>query len=181
MKENWTVKDTLLIVKIAVIIMIITIIIFTNFISITQVQGESMMPNVKNGEYLLLDIFTYKITDSINRYDVITFKPECEEDYYIKRVIGLPGETIDIVPSKYDKDGNLIKRSRIYINGKELVDDVYYLKDGEDYNLDDIHMTLAEDEYFVLGDNRNDSHDSRSEDVSAVSYDSIDGIVINKR
>ena len=134
------------------------------------VQGASMEPNFENGEYLIVNEWGYKKTDlnifnnhlftiepfrELNRGDVIVFHyPKNPSQFYIKRVIALPGETITI------KDGEII-----IANSKNpagfILDESRYL--SEDIKTSgDINRQLKEDEYFVLGDNRSASHDSRS-------------------
>ena len=124
----------------------------------TSVSGSSMEPTLHNGDQLIMDKLTYHFSDP-ERFDIIVFPFQYEENtYYVKRIIGLPGETVQI-----DLEGN------IYINGEIL---------EEDYGLEPIlfpgaaaePITLGEDEYFVLGDNRNNSSDSRDVSVGTVSY-----------
>lgn len=121
----------------------------------TRVDGRSMMNTLSDGDNLIVDKLSYRFGDP-KRFDVIVFSPYGTKEYYIKRIIGLPGETVQI-----DADGN------IYINGELL---------EEDYGAETIRsagraaepVTLGEDEYFVMGDNRNNSKDSRSEEVGNV-------------
>ena len=120
------------------------------------VKGASMEPNYHSGDYLIIDEISYRF-HTPERGDVIVFKyPYNPADRYIKRVIGLPGETVEI------------KGGQIYIseNGKVLVvnESSYLSKDLIDAwkNLEDASpVTLKEGQYFVLGDNRNASSDSR--------------------
>ena len=103
------------------------------------------------------------------RYDIIIF-PGPEEfgqhPYYIKRIIGMPGETVQI------KDG------KVYINDKELKSDVYGITDYIDYpGIVEEPITLGDDEYFCLGDNRPVSQDSRYEEVGPVKRSIIVGKV----
>ena len=129
----------------------------------TQVQGESMEPTLSNGDNLIVDKITYRFNDP-QRFDIIVFPFKYKEDtYYIKRIIGLPGETVQI-----STDGI------IYINGEELREGYgkeVILDPGNAYS----PITLDEDEYFVLGDNRNNSSDSRSTSVGLISRDAIVG------
>ncbi len=133
----------------------------------TIVDGESMESNFHDEENLLANKFIYRFTDP-KRFDVVVFYPygrtdddsfatfvrqtlnheKSQDEYYIKRVIGLPGETIQI------------KGADIYINGKKLEED-YGKEPIEDGGLAEEEITLGKDEYFVMGDNRNDSTDSR--------------------
>jgi signal peptidase I len=108
------------------------------------VDGASMDPTFTNGQYLIVDELSYHFT-SPERGSVLIFKfPKDTSKYFIKRVIGLPGETVSL------------KRGKVFINGKEL--DEPYIKYTSDNTLS---YTLAEGEYFVMGDNRSASADSR--------------------
>ncbi|MFR8547414.1 MAG: signal peptidase I [Lachnospiraceae bacterium] len=129
----------------------------------TVVDGRSMNPNLNDGDNLIVEKLSYRFKDP-ERFDIIVFPPQgAPNEHYIKRIIGLPGETVQI-----DMDGT------IYINGEIL---------EEDYGLETIQnpgraaepITLGEDEYFVLGDNRNNSTDSRTEKVGNVKRDTITG------
>ncbi len=112
-----------------------------------------MQPNFPNGEYLLTDKITYRFHEP-KRGDVIVFKPPVNpNEEFIKRIIGLPGETVSI------------NRGKIYINGKLLPET--YLKDtvvtsGEDFLTEGKQYTVPAGKYFVCGDNRPVSSDSRS-------------------
>ena len=129
----------------------------------TQVQGSSMEPKLSNEDNLIVDKISYRFHDP-ERFDIIVFPFQYEENtYYIKRIIGLPGETVQI-----DEEGN------IWIDGEILEED--YGKEviqnpGRAYE----PITLGEDEYFVMGDNRNNSTDSRDPSVSNVKRKDIIG------
>ena len=129
----------------------------------TQVSGSSMEPKLSNNDNLIVDKITYRFKDP-ERYDIIVFPFEYEDNtYYIKRIIGLPGETVYI-----DNEGT------IYINDTAL-DETYgreVIKEpGRAYE----PITLGEDEYFVMGDNRNNSTDSRDPSVGNIKKDRIIG------
>lgn len=129
----------------------------------TVVDGDSMQNTLHDKESLLIDKISYEIGDP-KRFDIVVFYPYGKDvdEYYVKRVIGLPGETVQIIGSD------------IYINGEIL---------EENYGKDPIHyagiakdpITLADDEYFLLGDNREISYDSRYEEVGPVHRDYIEG------
>ncbi|KPJ73414.1 hypothetical protein AMJ48_01510 [Parcubacteria bacterium DG_74_1] len=139
------------ITKIVIIALLIVVPIRTFLFQPFFVRGESMTPAFENGDYLIIDEISYRFQDP-QRGEVIVFKyPNDPSQRYIKRIIGLPGETVEI------KDG-IVAIS----NQKEP-----YVLDESDYLPSDIFtpgeilISLAEDEYFVLGDNRRASADSR--------------------
>ena len=114
----------------------------------TRVSGSSMETTLSNGDNLIVDKLTYHFKEP-KRYDIIVFPYKYEENtYYIKRIIGLPGETVQVI------DGYT------YINGEQLVGDIYGAEVMEAAGIAAEPITLGEDEYFVLGDNRNHSCDS---------------------
>lgn len=119
----------------------------------TVVSGESMEDTLHDGESLLVNKLSYRIGNP-ERYDIIVFKPKGQEvdEYYVKRIYGLPGETV------------YIDNNSVYINGNKIEDP--YAKDAMDDELVEIGTpeqpyTLKEDEYYVLGDHRSVSMDSR--------------------
>ncbi len=129
----------------------------------TRVNGMSMEPTLSNGDNLIIDKLSYRLHEP-KRYDVIVFPYQYEDGkYYIKRIIGLPGERIRI-----DTDG------RIFING-EVLEESYGKETIEDPGSAENEITLGADEYFVLGDNRNNSSDSRMEDVGTIRRKNIIG------
>ncbi len=132
------------------------------------INGDSMKPALSDNDIVIIDKFTYKSED-IHRYDMIAFEYQYDKSQmYIKRVIGLPGETI------YMED------NKIYILNEETGDyeqlkEYYGYYKGENKFPNCKPITLKEDEYFVLGDNRNDSEDSRSSGIGAVKRELIVG------
>ena len=119
----------------------------------TRVSGSSMETTLSNGDNLIVDKLTYHFKEP-KRYDIIVFPFKYEENtYYIKRIIGLPGETVQVI------DGYT------YINGEQLAGDIYGAEVMESAGIAAEPITLGEDEYFVLGDNRNHSSDSRDPSV----------------
>lgn len=128
----------------------------------TYVSGSSMENTLSDGDNLIVDKLTYRFSDP-KRFDIIVFPYRYEENtYFIKRIIGLPGETVQIA------DG------RIYIDGEELIES-YGREVIKNAGLAAEPIMLGEDEYFVLGDNRNDSTDSRDISVGLISRDEIIG------
>lgn len=132
----------------------------------TEVIGRSMEPTLTDGDNLLVDKFSYLIRDP-KRFEIIVFPHRYRANaYYIKRVIGLPGETVYI-----DPHGN------VYVDDVIIKED--YIKDTVlEAGLAMIPITLGEDEYFVMGDNRNNSIDSRSTQVGIVKREEISGRAI---
>ncbi|MCI9079578.1 MAG: signal peptidase I [Lachnospiraceae bacterium] len=133
----------------------------------TTIEGGSMEPALKNNDSVIIQKLSYYWQDP-GRYDIIVFPiTDRDEDgkkiYYIKRIIGLPGEIVQII------DGS------VYINGKRLDDDIYSDEKIEDPGIAESPVQLAEDEYFVLGDNRNMSTDSRYTYVGMVKREDIEG------
>ena len=129
----------------------------------TSVIGDSMEPVLYNGQEILMNKVLYRLSMP-KRGDVIVFLPNGNQNshYYVKRVDGLPGETIQI------KDGS------VYIDGVLLEEDDSFDKMAE-AGIAENELLLASDEFFVLGDNRNSSEDSRSGNVGAVKRDNIIG------
>ena len=129
----------------------------------TTVSGSSMEVTLSDGDNLIMDKLTYRFSDP-KRFDIVVFPYRYAEDrYYIKRVIGLPGEKVYI-----DPEGN------IFINDELLKED-YGLAVMEYAGRAAEPIVLGKDEFFVLGDNRNDSEDSRFEDVGNVKKSEIVG------
>ena len=139
------------------------VLVFSVGMKISMV-GVSMEPALYNGQEVLINRFIYKIT-SPKRGDVIAFLPNGNQNshYYLKRIVGLPGESIQII------DGY------VYINGERVPEDEY--DKMADYGIVGNEIQLGSDEYFVLGDNRNMSEDSRSGNIGAVKKDTIAGKV----
>lgn len=127
----------------------------------TMVDGRSMNPTLNDGDNLIVEKLSYRFHDP-ERFDIIVF-PFDDTKFYIKRIIGLPGETVQI-----DYDGN------IYING-EILEEDYGLETILDPGRAAEPITLGDDEYFVLGDNRNNSKDGRNPAVGNIRRDKIVG------
>ncbi len=129
----------------------------------TSVIGDSMEPALHNGQEILMNRILYRISKP-GRGDVIVFLPNGSQNshLYVKRVVGLPGETVQI------RDGN------VYIDGV-ILDEGELFDKIIDPGIAQNEILLESDEYFVLGDNRNSSEDSRSGNIGAVGKDSIIG------
>ena len=154
------------IISYLIILFLCVKIIPTYVIQHTIVDGPSMENTLEDSDHLLVEKITYHF-DQLDRFDVIAFYPfgKDVDEYYIKRVIALPGETIQI------------KGSEIYIDGELLEEN--YGKDPISYaGIAAEPITLGDNEYFVLGDNRTVSFDSRSEEIGVVHKDQIGGKAI---
>ena len=144
------------------VVLAITFLIITFVGQRTHVSGESMENTLDDGYQLIVDKLTYRFHDP-ERFDIIVFPFRYKDNtYYIKRIIGLPGETVQIT------DGE------IYING-ELLKESYGREVMQDAGLAAEPITLGEDEYFVLGANRNYSSDSRAPSVALIHRKEIIG------
>ncbi len=129
----------------------------------TQVQGDSMEPKLSTEDNLIVDKISYRFHDP-ERFDIIVFPFQYEKDtFYIKRIIGLPGETVQI-----DEEGNIMIDGEILEEsyGKEVI-----MNPGRAYE----PVELGADEYFVMGDNRNNSTDSREPSVGNIKREDIIG------
>jgi len=141
------------IVRIVVISLAIIIPVRYYLIQPFFVRGASMQPNFDNGEYLIIDEISYRFEEP-QRGEPIVFKyPKDPSQYYIKRIVALPGETIEI------RDKQIIIYNQEFPQGI-ILDESTYLANGQ-ATWGNVRMELAEDEYFVLGDNRGASSDSR--------------------
>ena len=160
-KSKPNIKKNLIAFGICVVIAIVIALIITNFVaSHTKVEGNSMESTLENGDDIIVEKFSY-LTNNPERYDIIVFR-ESESVNYIKRVIALPGETIQITEGK------------IYINERAIFD-AYGKAKMEDGGIAEKPIKLGQDEYFVLGDNRNASKDSRDKAVGVIKRDQIIG------
>lgn len=129
----------------------------------TEMIGLSMESTLSDGDEIIINKIAYRFHDP-ERFDVVVFKQSNREHSYynVKRIIGLPGETIQIIDNV------------IYINGEAIEDDV--IADSmNNSGLAAEEITLEENEYFVLGDNRNNSEDSRFANVGNIIRDEIVG------
>ena len=129
----------------------------------TQVSGSSMETTLSDGDHLIVDKISYRFEDP-ERFDIIVFPYQYYTDtYYIKRIIGMPGETVQI-----DDRGN------IYVDG-ELLEEAYGREVIQNPGRADDPILLGDDEYFVMGDNRNNSSDSRDPSVGNIHRKDIIG------
>lgn len=162
-KETNVLRETISFIIYIGIVFLLTYLVIHYVGQRTQVSGSSMESTLSDGDNLIVDKISYRFHDP-ERFDIVVFPYKYEKNtYYIKRIIGLPGETVQI-----DLDGN------IYIDG-EILEESYgrevMLNPGEAEEA----ITLGEDEYFVLGDNRNASSDSRDPSVGNILGEDIVG------
>ncbi len=146
-----------------VVVLVITLLIVTFVGQRTHVNGSSMWPTLEDGDNLIVDKISYRFS-SPKRYDIIVFPFQYAKDtYYIKRIIGLPGEAVQI-----DDSGI------IYINDEPLSEE-YGTEIMIDPGVASERKILKDNEYFVLGDNRNESSDSRDPSVGLIEREIIIG------
>lgn len=157
---------------IVIIIGVAAVFAIRNFgFRITAVKGSSMVPNYVHGEYVFTDILSYKISEpEKNDIVICEYDGGAADENFIKRIIGCPGDEINIF---YDDEDECYKTE---VNGQVL--DEYYINEdmasGGDW---DYPIILDEDEYFVMGDNRNVSADSRDSYIGLFTRDEIVGKV----
>ncbi len=165
--EDWEepkspLREALGMVAYLAVVLAITFLIITYVGQRTHVSGESMMNTLSHGDQLIVDKISYRFGEP-SRYDIIVFPFQYKENtYYIKRIIGMPGETVQIADGVIYIDGEPLEESY----GREVI---------RDPGLACEPVELGEDEYFVLGDNRNASSDSRDPSVGAIHRNDIIG------
>ena len=126
-------------------------------------SGDAMTPSIRNGEVVLVDRLVIDMKE-LSRGQIVAFRPNGNKEvhFYIRRVAGLPGETVQI------------KEGKLYIDGEELKS-YEYVSEIRDAGIAAEPVKLGADEYFVLGDNRNDSMDSRMAEVGPIAGERIIG------
>jgi signal peptidase I len=145
------------------VVFLLTFLFITFVMQRTEVSGNSMNPTLIDRDSLLIEKVSYRFGD-VKRFDIIVFPYRYGTDeYFIKRVIGLPGETVRI-----DTEGN------VYVNEK-LLNEHYGAEVILDPGVAINGVTLGQDEYFVMGDNRNHSMDSRDPSVGNIQKKDILG------
>ncbi len=157
------IQETISFVLYIAIVFLLTYLVIHYVGQRTQVSGTSMEYTLSDGDNLIVDKISYRFHDP-ERFDIIVFPFQYKEDtYYIKRIIGLPGETVQI-----GEDGT------IYIDNEKL-EESYGREVIQDPGQAAEPIKLGEDEYFVLGDNRNASSDSRDPSVGVIAGEDIIG------
>ncbi len=150
--------------SVEIVIILVIAFVFVYYIGLrTSVVGQSMSPTLENRQEILVNRFIYSITDP-KPNDIVVFLPNGNEKshYYVKRIIGVPGDKV------------IIKDGAVYVNG-ELFEEEAETAAILDAELAEEEIVLAEDEYFVLGDNRNNSEDSRYANIGNVKKEYIIG------
>ncbi len=129
------------------ILVIILVLLIKHYLaSPIRVNGSSMYPTLKDGDIMILNKIHYHLND-IQRFDIVVIKTE--NSPIIKRIIGLPGDRIEY------------KNNKLYVNNKKIEEEFQHAE-IEDYNIEQLgKITVPKNKYFVLGDNRKNSMDSR--------------------
>lgn len=166
--KNW--KKEVMDWVVSIVLAVIIALVMRNFVfTLVEVEGESMYPTLEDGDRLFTRIIAYNKPE---QGDIIIFNPSISEEdrspnkdtAYVKRVIALEGQTVDIQDGKVVVDGVTLEEDYI-------AEEIY----GKSQNATEFPFTVPKGTVFVLGDNRNRSHDSRSRDVGAVPLDNIIG------
>ena len=147
-------------VKTIAIAVLLAILMRTFVFSLIRVDGKSMLETLQDNDILFVTMFDHYIGEYERGEIVICNYPD-QNGYRVKRVVGLPGETIEI------------RNGVTYINGEALEEDFVVYPSSNDYGA----RTLGEDEYFLMGDNREVSRDSRASDVGPIARKEIQGVV----
>ena len=163
-KVNMTIVKEILSWTVEILITLVIAFTFVYFIGLrTSVVGQSMSETLESGDEILVNRFIYKVSDP-KPNDIIVFLPNGNEKshYYVMCLIAVPGDTV------------LIQNGAVYVNG-ELFDEKVDVSAIEEAGLASEELKLEDDEYFVLGDNRNNSEDSRYANIGNVNKDYIIG------
>ena len=156
------VRELLSMLMYIVIVLVLAFVVIHFIGQRTQVSGPSMIPALEDKDNLIVDKLSYRFRDP-SRFDIVVFPYYYEEEtYYIKRIIGLPGETVQL------------DNGSIYING-EVLQETYGKEATQDSGIAENPIVLGDDEYFVMGDNRNESKDSRDPSVGNIKRADIIG------
>lgn len=163
-KVNMAVVKEVCVWAVEILITLLVAFTFVYFIGLrTSVVGQSMAETLNGGDEILVNRFIYKVTNP-KQNDIIVFLPNGNEKshYYVKRVVAAPGDTV------------LIQNGALYVNG-ELFEEEIQTASMEEAGLAAEEITLGSDEFFVLGDNRNNSEDSRYANIGNIKKEYIIG------
>ncbi|MFH1509376.1 MAG: signal peptidase I [bacterium] len=134
--------------KIIVISLVIIIPLRFYLVQPFFVNGSSMEPSFSSGQYLIINEISYRFSDPVRGEVIVFHPPDGQKSFYIKRIIGLPDDRIEV------------EAGEVFINGEQLEEDMYLSSDEDTPG--NIDETIPEGHYFVMGDNRDGSSDSRS-------------------
>ena len=144
-----------------IIFIVVILVIAVYVVGLQQIVGPSMTPTLRNGDIVILDKLSYRFSE-IKRDDIVALY-YADTKFLVKRVVGLPGETVEF------------KDNKLYINGEE-VEDPYPSTETDDFSITNIgHTKIPGDSYFVMGDNRANSLDSRYNEVGVIKKNKIMG------
>lgn len=163
-KVNTAVVKEVFVWTVEILITLLVAFTFVYFVGLrTSVVGQSMTETLSGGDEILVNRFIYKVTNP-KQNDIIVFLPNGNEKshYYVKRVVAVPGDTV------------LIENGALYVNG-ELFEEEVEVAAMEEAGLASEEITLGSDEFFVLGDNRNNSEDSRYANIGNIKKEYIIG------
>ncbi len=163
-KINMTVVKEILTWAAEILLAVLTAYTLVYFVGLrTSVVGQSMAETLNGGDEILVNRFIYKVTNP-RPNDIVVFLPNGNEKshYYVKRVIATPGDVV------------LIENGTVYVNGDEFPEEIQAAS-IEDAGLAGEELVLGADEYFVLGDNRNNSEDSRYANIGNIKKEHIIG------
>lgn len=159
--EKLSKKSVLIITLIYIFMISITMFVSTRVIGLCETTSDSMKNILNTGDYYIENKYAYKLGNLPKRQEIISFMCPETNELYAKRIIGLPGEIVEI------------KEGYVYINGVKLEEDYLFSNSPSNFG----PFKVPEESYFVMGDNRNNSYDSRQWNNKYVPLDKIEGKV----